>query len=133
MIRFKVSAPEVRFDAKDERPVRMGVTPVEALRGEDGKSAYKIAVEKGFEGTEEEWLESLHGKNGIDGKDGQNGKDGKDGYTPQKGIDYFDGKDGEDGKTPVKGIDYFTDADKAEIVAATIAALPVYNGEVVAE
>lgn len=25
-----------------------------------GKSAYEIAVEKGFEGSEEEWLESLH-------------------------------------------------------------------------
>lgn len=29
-------------------------------KGEDGKSAYEIAVENGFEGTEEEWLESLH-------------------------------------------------------------------------
>ena len=27
--------------------------------GEDGKSAYELAVENGFEGTEEEWLESL--------------------------------------------------------------------------
>ena len=27
----------------------------------DGKSAYEIAIEHGFEGTEEEWLESLHG------------------------------------------------------------------------
>lgn len=29
-----------------------------------GSSAYEIAVRKGFEGTEEEWLESLKGKNG---------------------------------------------------------------------
>lgn len=60
--------------------------------------------------------------------------DGKDGYTPIKGVDYFDGKDGvngTDGYTPVKGTDYFTDADKAEMVSAVIAALPVYNGEVV--
>lgn len=28
----------------------------------DGKSAYEIAVKNGFEGTEEEWLDSLHGK-----------------------------------------------------------------------
>lgn len=34
--------------------------------GIQGKSAYEIAVENGFEGTEEEWLESLKG---IDGKD----------------------------------------------------------------
>lgn len=35
-----------------------------------------------------------------------------------------------DGYTPQKGIDYFTPADKTEMVAAVIAALPVYNGEV---
>lgn len=36
-----------------------------------------------------------------------------------------------DGRTPVKGTDYYTEADKAEMVSAVIAALPVYNGEVV--
>ena len=35
--------------------------------GADGKSAYQSAVEKGFEGTEEEWLESLKGEKGEDG------------------------------------------------------------------
>jgi hypothetical protein len=35
-----------------------------------------------------------------------------------------------DGKSPEKGIDYFTNADKAEMVNAVIAALPVYAGEV---
>lgn len=30
-----------------------------------GKSAYEIAVEHGYVGTEEEWLASLHGKDGI--------------------------------------------------------------------
>lgn len=28
-------------------------------KGEDGKSAYEIAVELGFKGSEEEWLKSL--------------------------------------------------------------------------
>jgi hypothetical protein len=37
------------------------------------------------------------------------------------------------GKTPVKGKDYFTEDDKQEITNAVIAALPKYNGEVVAE
>ena len=36
-----------------------------------GKSAYDIAVEHGFIGTEEEWLESLEGSNGVDGEDGE--------------------------------------------------------------
>lgn len=33
-----------------------------SLRGPDGRSAYQVAVDNGFEGTEEEWLESLKGK-----------------------------------------------------------------------
>ena len=54
-------------------------------KGKDGKSAYEIAVEHGFVGTEVEWLESLRGadgKDGLPGKDGKNGVDGKDGITP---------------------------------------------------
>lgn len=43
--------------------------------GTAGKSAYEIAVEHGFSGTEEEWLLSLSGK------DGSNGADGKDGLN----------------------------------------------------
>ena len=38
-----------------------------ASKGTDGKSAYEIAIEHGFVGTEAEWLESLKG---VDGKDG---------------------------------------------------------------
>lgn len=41
-----------------------------------GKSAYQIALDEGFVGTEEEWLESLKGANGQNGVDGQNGTDG---------------------------------------------------------
>lgn len=37
--------------------------------GATGKSAYEIALNNGFEGTEEEWLESLKGEKG-DGADG---------------------------------------------------------------
>lgn len=37
----------------------------DAEKGLDGKSAYEIAVEHGYVGTEEEWLESLKGKDGI--------------------------------------------------------------------
>lgn len=48
--------------------------------------------------------------------------------TTLKGTD---GEDGDDGYTPVKGTDYWTEADKAEMVADVIAALPVYNGELV--
>ena len=38
------------------------------------------------------------------------------------------GAPGADGKTPIKGTDYWTAADKAEIVADTLAALPTWTG-----
>ena len=43
------------------------------VAGQRGKSAYEVAVDNGFTGTEKEWLESLKGK---DGKDGVNGTSG---------------------------------------------------------
>lgn len=41
--------------------------------GVTGKSAYEIAVEHGYVGTEEQWIASLHGANGQDGEDGEDG------------------------------------------------------------
>lgn len=58
-------------------------------KGEDGKSAYQIALDEGFEGSEAEWLASLKGTDGRNGIDGINGTNGKDGKTPVKGVDYF--------------------------------------------
>ena len=43
------------------------------VAGQRGKSAYEVAVDNGFIGTEQEWLESLKGK---DGKDGVNSTSG---------------------------------------------------------
>lgn len=62
-------------------------------RPEAGKSAYDIAVEHGFHGTESEWLASLKGD---------------------------DGNDGAPGKTPVRGVDYWTDADREQIVGEVL-------------
>ncbi len=36
----------------------------ETIKGDDGKSAYQIALDNGFEGTEQEWLDSLKGADG---------------------------------------------------------------------
>lgn len=44
------------------------------VSGVDGKTAYDLAVEKGYKGTLKEWLESLKGS------DGQNGSEGKSAY-----------------------------------------------------
>lgn len=52
-----------------------------------------------------------------------NGTDGLD------GADGTDGEDGADGYTPLKGVDYYTEADKAEMVQAVLAAMPQYAGE----
>src|SRR5699024_8766786 len=48
-------------------------------KGDPGKSAYQVAVDNGFEGTEEEWLASLKGPKGDTGDTGPAGKDGADG------------------------------------------------------
>lgn len=49
--------------------------------GEDGESAYDIAVRLGFTGTEQEWVDSLKGQPGQNGTDGKNGSNGVNG-TP---------------------------------------------------
>jgi len=41
-----------------------GIQGFDGPQGKDGYSAYQVAVNKGFVGTEEEWLESLIGKQG---------------------------------------------------------------------
>lgn len=59
-----------------------GVDGRDGLDGTNGKSAFEIAVENGFVGTETEWLESLKGKDGAVGPQGEQGPPGKDGVTP---------------------------------------------------
>lgn len=49
--------------------------------GADGKSAYEIAVEQGFKGNKNEWLESLKGEDGVIGKDGMSVTHKWDGTT----------------------------------------------------
>lgn len=51
----------------------------EGDQGADGRSAYQIAVQNGFEGTEQEWLASLKGPKGDKGDPGEQGEPGKDG------------------------------------------------------
>ena len=82
-------------------------------KGKDGKSAYEIAVEYGFVGTETEWLESLKV---VDGKDGVNGKDGCDGRNGVDGLPGKDGKNGADGLSGRDGIDGI-DGKSAYIIA----------------
>ena len=77
--------------------------------GEPGKSAYEIAVENGFEGDEQAWLESLKGEKGDKGDAGLQGPPGVDGK---------DGGQGPKGDTGEKGADGFgTEAQYNDIIA----------------
>ena len=71
--------------------------------GADGDSAYQVAVNNGFIGTEEAWLESLQGTNGVDGINGTNGLDGKDGVDGLNGLDGVKGDTGAIGATGAQG------------------------------
>ena len=81
-----------------------------ALKGEngiDGKSAYQLAVDKGFVGTEAEWIASLKGETGPIGPQGIQGKTGPQGIQ---------GKTGAIGPQGPKGDNYqITEADYAAI------------------
>ena len=57
------------------------IKPILAIKGEQGDSAYQIAQADGFDGTEEEWLDSLIGRKGS---------------KPVKGEDYLTEADKEE-------------------------------------
>ena len=80
------------------------ITGPQGNPGVDGKSAYQLALDGGFVGTQEQWIASLKGA---------------DGKTPVKGVDYFDGRDGAPGKDG-KSLRYedLTEQQKAELKGA---------------
>ncbi|HGM5526087.1 TPA: YadA-like family protein [Stenotrophomonas maltophilia] len=58
--------------------------------GADGRSAYEVAVDNGYSGTEKEWLASLKG---VDGKDGVGGGSGSKSVAG-KNIEVSENQDG---------------------------------------
>lgn len=89
--------------------------------GKDGKSAYELAIDEGFVGTLEEWLQSLVGPEGASGKDGQQGEDGVDGLSAyalavEEGFvgtveEWLESLKGQDGEAGVSGTDGQDGAD----------------------
>lgn len=80
--------------------------------GADGKSAYDIAVDNGFEGDEQAWLASLVGPRGLQGVEGPAGEQG------QPGTPGTNGADGEPGPAGADGADGFgTEAQYNDIIA----------------
>ena len=123
-------------------PGNDGYTPIkgkdyfDGKNGADGKDGEDgISVTHSWDGailtiTSASGTSSVNLK-GEKGDKGDKGEPGLPGVTGKDGVNGKDGKDGVDGRTPIKGTDYFTETDKAEMVSAVLAALPVYDGEVV--
>lgn len=78
--------------------------------GAAGKSAYEVAVDEGFDGTEADWLESLRGKPGSRGGIGPEGKSAyeiavKEGFEGDEleWLDSLKGAPGQSGKDGTSG------------------------------
>lgn len=81
------------FDSKQDKLVAGDSIKIEGnvisavgTIGTDGKSAYEIAVEHGFGGSEDDWLKSLKGADGAKGDKGEKGDIGADGFSPSATV-----------------------------------------------
>lgn len=103
-----------------------GKDGINGTNGTDGKSAYEIAKDNGFVGSEDDWLDSLKGEKGDNGSNGANGLNGKEvvlrvtstmiqwkydtdtewnDLIPLNSLKGKDGKDGINGSNGRDGID----------------------------
>ena len=104
----------LKFEDLTEEQLESLIRDIELSAGL-GKSAYEVAVDNGFKGTEKEWLDSLVGPQGPQGEKGEQGEVGPQGPQGEKGEQGPQGEKGADGYTPVKGVDYFTEEEVNEI------------------
>lgn len=94
-----VPSPQSRIEELLEQLNEKGGTT-----GADGKSAYEIAVANGFDGTEQNWLDSLKGEQGPQGPKGETGLQGPQGETGPKGETGAQGPKGETGEKGDTGV-----------------------------
>lgn len=91
-------------------------------RGAAGKSAYEVALQNGFTGTEADWLTSLKGQKGDAGEPGATGakgdpgEKGERGEKGEKGDAGTPGKDGADGYSPTATV---TETDAGAVISIT--------------
>lgn len=83
--------------------------------GADGKSAYLLAVEHGYSGSESEWLASLKGEKGDAGQPGERGEKGDPGEQGIPGEKGDTGAAGKDGFSPIAAV-----AKDGSVVTITI-------------
>lgn len=82
-----------------------GIELIPGPKGDNGASAYEVALENGFKGTEKEWLESLVGAQGKDGAQGPKGEQGIQGPQGIPGEQGPKGETGPQGPQGEKGLD----------------------------
>lgn len=80
-----------------------GETGATGAQGPEGKSAYQVAVDNGYSGTEAQWLASLKGETGATGPQGPKGDKGETGATGPQGETGATGPQGPKGDTGDKG------------------------------
>ena len=119
------------INGKDGVDGKDGKDGINGTDGTNGKSAYEIAKDSGFIGSEDDWLDSLKGEKGDNGSNGANGLNGKEIVlrvtstmiqwkydTDTEWIDLIalsslKGKDGKDGVNGTNGKDG-TDGDNGK-------------------
>lgn len=85
------------------------ISDLSGAQGIQGLSAYQVAVQHGFEGTEAEWLISLKGEKGETGPKGDKGDTGEKGATGERGPQGLQGErglqgiQGEQGEQGIQG------------------------------
>lgn len=85
------------------------ISDLSGAQGIQGLSAYQVAVQHGFEGTEDEWLISLKGEKGETGPKGDKGDTGEKGATGERGPQGLQGErglqgvQGEQGEQGIQG------------------------------
>lgn len=123
----------------DTPPVEGPIGPqgIKGDRGDIGPSAYDLALSQGFEGTMEQWLQTLkgdRGERGIQGEKGEPGRDGAQGPKGQQGekgergpqgIQGLPGRDGVDGEQGPQG----PRGEKGERGIQGVQGLPGEKGE----
>lgn len=95
-------------------------TDISYIQGEVGLSAYEIAVENGFEGTEEEWIDSLKGEQGEPGPQGPIGEDGPQGIQGEIGPEGPQGEPGIQGEQGEPGEGLYTVIDPTGLQAGDL-------------
>jgi hypothetical protein len=85
------------------------ISDLSGAQGIQGLSAYQVAVQHGFKGTEDEWLISLKGEKGETGPKGDKGNTGEKGDTGERGPQGLQGErglqgiQGEQGEQGIQG------------------------------